>query len=117
MERYENTYLGLLDISFSRFVTEGVLKVLYVLAVTLAAIGMIIVIIAAFLNYGIGQGIGALILAPAVFIVIAIFIRVVFEIFMVIFRIADYLQVIAENTVQSSEGDTAAEETASPAEA
>ena len=115
MERYENTYAGLLDISFSRFVTEGVLKVLYVLAVTLAAIGMVIAIVAAFVNYGIGQGIGALILAPAVFIVIAILIRVIFEIFMVIFRIADYLQIIAENTAPavmentSSEVETTAE--------
>jgi hypothetical protein len=98
MERYENTFMGLLDISFSRFVTESVVKILYVVAVVLAGIFMLVGIIGAFLNYGVSQGIGALILAPVVLFVIVVFIRILFEIFIVIFRIADYLKIIAENS-------------------
>lgn len=100
MERYENTFMGLLDISFSRFVTESVVKILYVVAVVLAGIFMLVGIIGAFLNYGVSQGIGALILAPVVLFVIVVFIRILFEIFIVIFRIADYLKIIAENSEQ-----------------
>ena len=102
MERYENTFMGLLDVSFSRFVTEGVIKILYVIAVALAAIFIGVGVFAAFANYGITEGIGALIVAPVVFFLVAVLIRVLFEIFIVIFRIADYLRVIAENTKKSS---------------
>lgn len=98
MERYENSIAGLLDISFSRFVTESVIKILYVVAVALAAIFMLTAIFAVFSNYGVTQGIGAIILAPVVLFVIVVFIRILFEIFIVLFRIADYLKVIADNS-------------------
>lgn len=98
MERYENSIAGLLDISFSRFVTESVIKILYVVAVALAAIFMLTAIFAVFTNYGVTQGIGAIILAPVVLFVIVVFIRILFEIFIVLFRIADYLKVIADNS-------------------
>ena len=102
MERYENTYLGLLDVGFTRFVTEGVLKFLYVLTVVLAAIGLILLIVGVFINVGVGEGTGALIMAPFIFFFIAVFIRVLFEIFIVLFRIADYLKEIAENTSRTA---------------
>jgi len=98
MERYENSIAGLLDISFSRFVTESVIKILYVVAVVLAAIFLLTAIFAVFTNYGVTQGIGAIILAPVVLFVIVVFIRILFEIFIVLFRIADYLKVIADNS-------------------
>jgi hypothetical protein len=98
MERYENSIAGLLDVSFSRFVTESVIKILYVVAVALAAIFMLTAIFAVFSNYGVTQGIGAVILAPVVLFVIVVFIRILFEIFIVLFRIADYLKVIADNS-------------------
>lgn len=103
MERYENAYMGLLDLGFTRFVTEGVLKILYLLTVVLAAMTTVTVIIYAFVNYGLAQGIGALIIGPVVFFMIVVLIRVFFEIFIVIFRIADYLKEIAENTSPSNQ--------------
>lgn len=97
MERSVSTFWGLLDISFSRFVTENVIKVLYIIAVALAVVAAIVAVFTAFANYGVSQGIGALLLSPVVLFFYVILIRVVFEIFIVIFRIADYLKVMADN--------------------
>lgn len=103
MERYENAYLGLLDLNFTRFVTEGVLKILYLITVVLAAAATVTTIIYMFSSYGLAQGIGALIIGPVVFFLIVVLIRVFFEVFIVIFRIADYLRQIADNTMPSNQ--------------
>jgi hypothetical protein len=103
MERYENAYLGLLDLNFTRFVTEGILKILYLITVVLAAATTVTVIIYLFTSYGLAQGIGALIIGPVVFFLVVVLIRVFFEVFIVIFRIADYLRQIAENTTPSNQ--------------
>lgn len=103
MERYENAYLGLLDLNFTRFVTEGILKILYLITVVLAAATTVTVIIYMFTSYGLAQGVGALIIGPVVFFLVVVLIRVFFEVFIVIFRIADYLRQIAENTTPSNQ--------------
>ena len=103
MERSVSTFWGLLDVSFSDFVTENVIKVLYITTVALALVAEIIGVIVIITNYGIGQGIGAIILAPVVFFVFVLLVRVFFEILIVIFKIADYLEIIAENTRPDSE--------------
>jgi ABC-type glycerol-3-phosphate transport system permease component len=103
MERNMSTFWGLLDVSFSDFVTENVIKVLYITTVALALVAVIIGIIVIFTNYGIAQGVGAIILAPVVFFFFVVTVRVFFEILIVIFKIADYLEIIAENTTSDSE--------------
>ena len=103
MERSVSTFWGLLDISFSDFVTENVIKVLYITTVALALVAVIIGVIVIFTNYGVAQGIGAIILSPVVFFLFVLTVRVFFEILIVIFKIADYLEIIAENTTPDSE--------------
>ena len=103
MERSVSTFWGLLDISFSDFVTENVIKVLYITTVALALVAVIIGVIVIFTNYGVAQGIGAIILSPVVFFLFVLTVRVFFEILIVIFKIADNLEIIAENTTPDSE--------------
>ena len=87
----------LLDFSFEEFISIDVIRVLYAVSILLAAIAVIVGVIAAFTN-DITVGIGALILAPIVLFVYVLFARVLMEFFIVIFKIADHLKEIEENT-------------------
>ncbi len=87
----------LLDFSFEEFISIDVIRVLYAVSILLAAIAVIVGVIAAFAN-GITIGIGALILAPILLFVYVLFARVLMEVFIVIFKIADHLKEIEDNT-------------------
>ena len=87
----------LLDFSFEEFISIDVIRVLYAVSILLAAIAVVVGVIAAFGN-GIVYGIGALILAPIILFVYVLFTRVLMEIFIVIFKIADHLKEIEDNT-------------------
>jgi hypothetical protein len=97
LDRGASFFEALFDFSFSKFVSETVVKVLYVIAIVLAGLAALGIILSGFSN-GIGSGIFALIFAPIVFVFWVLLARVGMEIFVVIFRIADYLREIAENT-------------------
>lgn len=90
----------LFDFSFSGFISIDLIRVLYMVSILMAGIAVVAGIIAAFSN-GISYGIGAILLAPVLFLVYVLFSRVLFEVFIVIFKIADYLEEIAENTAKS----------------
>ena len=91
----------LLDFSFEEFISIDVIRVLYVVSILLAAIAVVVGVITAFTN-SVTVGIGALILAPVVLFVYVLFARVLMEIFIVIFKIADHLKEIEDNTSKSS---------------
>jgi hypothetical protein len=97
LDRGASFFEALFDFSFSKFVSETVVKILYVFAILLAGLGAIGIIISGFSN-GIGSGVFALIFAPILFIFWVLLARVGLEIFVVIFRIADYLREIAKNS-------------------
>lgn len=102
----QSNFIGaLFDFSFSQFVSETLIRVLYLVAVGLAIIAAIVGVIAAFINYGLSMAtISTLILAPIVILIYIVIVRVTFEFVIVIFRIADHTRQIAENTrFQSSE--------------
>jgi len=93
-------FLGtLFDFSFSEFVSEDLIRILYAISIVLAIVAAIAGVFAAFSN-NVSAGIGALILGPVVLFVYILFIRVLMEFFIVFFRIADYLKQIAENTTE-----------------
>ena len=98
MQRNVSTFWALLDTSFSDFVTESLIKVLYIISIALAVVAAVIGIVIIFVNYGVAEGIGAIILSPIVLFSYILLVRVVFELFIVVFKIADYLEIIAENT-------------------
>jgi hypothetical protein len=97
LDRSASFFETLFDFSFSEFVTETVVRILYIVAILLAGVGALGIIISGFAN-GIGSGVFALIFAPILFIFWVLLARVGMEIFVVIFRIADYLREIARNT-------------------
>jgi len=103
MQNYTGTgFIGdLFDLTFTRFISETLIRVLYIISIVLAVIAAIVGIIAGFTN-GLTAGISALILAPIFFFVYVVFARVFFEFVIVVFRIADHTQQIAENTTANA---------------
>lgn len=87
---------ALFDFSFSKFVTVDLVRILYVLAIILAAFGVIAAAVGSFLNYGLLIGIFSLAMGVVVFVLTVLVARVWLEIFVVLFRIADYVREIAE---------------------
>ena len=90
-----NYIIELFDVSFSRFISVDIIRILYIVSVILAAAVVLVGVIAAFTN-SISAGIGSIILAPIVFVAYVLFVRVIFEVFIVIFRIAENTEKITE---------------------
>ena len=88
---------ALMDFSFTQFVSESLVKILYYLGIVLFAIFGITAVVVGFTN-GVSYGIGVLIMAPVLFVVFVVALRVFLEFVIVVFRIADFTRQIAENT-------------------
>jgi hypothetical protein len=58
-----------------------------------------------FVNNGFMVGLFSLIISPVAFIVFAVIVRVWLEFVIVVFRIADYTKILAENTKRSLAAD------------
>lgn len=84
---------SLFDFSFTNFAAPKIIRIVYVLVVIAIGLGYLITVIAAFSENG-GLGIVALILGAIFAIVELAWIRLVLELFMAIFRIADDVQAI-----------------------
>ncbi len=87
---------ALFDLSFSKFVTVELVRILYVVAIILAALAGVASAVAAFFNYGILMGIFSATMAVVGFVLVVLVARVWLEIFVVLFRIADHTREIAE---------------------
>jgi hypothetical protein len=85
------------DISFSEFITVDLIRVLYIMLLVLGLMAAILAVLAAF-GDSIWTGISMLIFAPLMFIVYAFVSRVWLEVLIVVFRIAEDVRVIAENS-------------------
>ncbi|NIM96020.1 MAG: DUF4282 domain-containing protein [Anaerolineales bacterium] len=96
-ESKDQDTFGLFDFSFSVYITEDLIRVLYIFAIALAIVAAIAGIIYAF-TIGFWNGIVGLLIAPILFFVYIFFARVAAEFAIVIFRVADYTRQIAENT-------------------
>lgn len=84
------------DLSFSEFVTTKIIKALFILLLIASGLGALGIITAGFASGSAGKVIGSLILAPLAFLLYAIAARVYLEIIMVIFRIAENTQKLAD---------------------
>ena len=88
-QNYEHVgFEGLFDFSFRKFITLGVVKVLYILLLALAGIVWLGGVISGF-SQGAGAGLVAIIVMTLVAAVQVIAWRVVLELVVVIFRIGD----------------------------
>jgi hypothetical protein len=85
---------ALFDFSFSNFITGRLIKILFILGLALGGIGTLMMIATGF-TQGFGRGLLMLILAPLFFLLAAMYLRVVLELLIVIFRIAENVDRIA----------------------
>ena len=81
---------SLFDFSFHSFLTCKLIRALYALAMSVAALSAFFLIVEGF-NLGRGAGIFALFAAPVMFLFSVGCSRVLLELFMVIFRIEEHL--------------------------
>ncbi len=92
----ERGFFGkLFDLSFESFITTSIIRILYILLIVLAGLTALVILISA-ATQGAAAALFGLILAPIVFLVYVIFGRVYLEIVIVLFRIAENTQVLAD---------------------
>lgn len=97
MEIEEKGLFGsLFDFSFNQFVTIRVIKFIFVLGLIGSAIFTLIFLGSGF-QVGFGRGLLHLILSPVVFFLLALYSRVVCEMIIVMFRIAENTGRIGQN--------------------
>jgi Domain of unknown function (DUF4282) len=85
---------GLLDFSFTTFITQKLIKVMYGLGMVLLGLWALVFIFGGFAT-GFTAGITTLVLAPIALIAAVIVLRIYLEIAIVLFRIADHTSQIA----------------------
>lgn len=96
-----NGFFGaLFDFSFSEFVTTRIIKVLYVLGMIGVTLWSLFFVFAGFAQGGIAA-VGALLVAVLGFFVGIIYLRVLLEFIVIVFRIAENTSIIARNTTGS----------------
>ena len=88
-------FSSLFDLSFTNFITGRVIKVLFVLAIIFAALYALGIVVYG-LNLPNPYPIAAVIAAPIVFFLLILGARVQLEILIVIFRMAEHMEEIAE---------------------
>lgn len=88
---------ALFDFTFTRFVSITLVRIIYILIIIFAALAALVAIVTGFAS-SFGSGLISLIFAPIMFIIWVLLARVMLEVFVVIFRIADYLREIERNT-------------------
>lgn len=89
-------FASLFDFSFSSFVTTKIIKLLFILAIVGAGIGSLFVLFSGFSSGFLGALV-SLVLAPIYFAVAVILARVWLEIVIVLFRIAENTQKLADS--------------------
>jgi len=94
MDREPNFLVTLFDISFERFVTVRLVKVLFIIGLVFSAVAAVTFIVQGFWA-STGLGVILLLLSPVIFLVYALMVRVGLEVVLVIFRIAEDIRRLA----------------------
>jgi hypothetical protein len=81
-------FAALFDFSFTTFITPKVVKVVYIIATALLALGFLIVLVSAFSDSA-GAGVAVLIIGPIVFLLYLAFIRMSLEFMVAIVRMSE----------------------------
>ncbi len=91
-------FASLFDISFTSLITTRVIKVLYVLALIGIGVGLFLAVVGAF-SRSAGAGMFALVvLAPLFGLLLVVYTRVILELILVLFRIAEHTRELVELT-------------------
>ncbi len=101
----EKGFFGaLFDISFSEFITVRLIKVLFVIAIIGSAIGAVTILIGGIASGG-GAAFLSIIMAPIAFFLYVLMARVWLELILVMFRISDNVDKLAEQkSTEQSQG-------------
>ncbi|MBF2067122.1 MAG: DUF4282 domain-containing protein [Calothrix sp. C42_A2020_038] len=97
MSKPSNFFAKLFDFSFSQFIALRVVGILYALAIAVLGLVAIIYLVLSF-SQGLMPGLITLIMAPLIFLLYVILIRIGLESMIITFRIADHTRIIAENS-------------------
>ena len=95
MNNTKSLLATLFDFSFTHFVTAKLVKLLFALGILGALIGAFQFIAGGF-DKNAGWGVLAILVSPVVFLVFCLLVRVALEIIIVLFRIAESVQVLAD---------------------
>ena len=95
-----NILSALFDTSFDTFVTNKLIQVVYIILLVGIILGVGVMVLASFMNNGLWSGLLTLLFSPILFVLLVIVVRVALEFVIVVFRIADYVHTIAENSMQ-----------------
>ncbi len=93
------SFFALFDFSFREFVTPRIIRVLYVLAliiIALYAIGGLIAVVASLADGAVLRALFFLLLIPVGLLLAMAYVRVLLEIMVVVFRIGENIQVLAD---------------------
>jgi len=88
MEDKKGFWGCLFDLSFSELITLKIIRVLYIIGITLAALAGVYLVVEAFLHT-FGTGLLLVICAPVVFVLLVICCRVKMELLLTLFRIEE----------------------------
>jgi hypothetical protein len=107
MEQSRGFLESLFDVSFSSLVTTRVIKVLYILSMIIIGLGALFFVVAAFSN-SVASGIIVLVvIAPLAALLYLIYVRVLLELVIVIFRIMETnTELVALQRGQATGGST-----------
>lgn len=95
-EQHQYSFFGsLFDFSFSEFITTRLIRVIYVLGLIMIGIGALIIIAGGF-DGGFLSGLMSIVLAGLVSLLGAMYLRVMMELMIVVFRIAENVAKIAD---------------------
>ena len=95
METGKGYLASLFDFSFSELITKKIIRILYFILVLAIGLGALAFMVAGF-SQSFFTGLGYTVGAAFFFLIYVTLIRVALEIYIVIFRIADYTKEIAE---------------------
>ncbi len=105
----------LFDFSFSDFLIPKIIKILYIIAIVLAAIGALMILIGGLAGGSVASGLGAIVVSPVLFILYVIGARIWLELILVVFRIAENTGMIAaQGRTGQAEGSAVAEPSVEP---
>ncbi len=94
-ENNDNVGLGgLFDLSFEKFITPSVVKIIYILVIVMAGLMWLFAMIAG-LNNGFGGFVGGFLFGGLAFLIMILIYRVFLELTMILFRINDNTEKMA----------------------
>jgi len=84
----DNLLGRIFDLSFTQFVTPSIIKIIFVLGVVMAGLFSVLILVG-FISQGGVSILFGLIVAPLLFIVYTLFVRVMCELYILLFRIEE----------------------------